>query len=62
MQAKHHDGSYGDVKPLTSKNLEEALANPNVAHVEVFEPTPENLEYRKKFLGAKKRSYKKPKK
>lgn len=43
MQAKHHDGSYGDIKPFSLENLEGALADPNVAHVEVFEPTPENL-------------------
>ena len=62
MQVKNIDGSYEEPRRLTGDDLKRALANPNTAHVEIFEPTPENLEYRRKFLGVKKRNYKKPKK
>jgi len=62
MQVKNIDGSYGEPIRLSDEDLKKALANPNTSHVEIFEPTPENLEYRRKFLGVRKRNYKKPKK
>lgn len=58
MQVAYNDGSYGRPEEYTPEKMAEALKSKNVSHVEVFEPTPENLEYRKKYLGVKKKSYK----
>lgn len=62
MQVKHHDGSFGPIEPYTLDNLEKAMSNPNVEHVEVFNATPEQLEWRKKNLGVRNRSIKQSKK
>lgn len=62
MQAKHHDGSFGPVKPFTEEGLKKEMAKPHVQHVEVFPSTPENIEQRTKLhLGVKNRSFKGPK-
>lgn len=61
MQAKNFDGSYSPIEPYTDEGLKRTMANPNVQHVEVFEGTPENIAYRSKLLGVKKRYKKAPK-
>jgi hypothetical protein len=61
MQARHFDGSYGPIEPLTEEGLKRTLAMPNVQHVEVFEGTEENIKARQRLLGVKKRYQKAPK-
>lgn len=58
MQVAYNDGTFSRPEEHTPEKMAEALKASNVSHVEVFEPTPENLEYRRKFLGARKRNYK----
>ena len=55
MQASYKDGSFGPIEPFTAEGLKERIQDPNVKHVEVFEATEENLKYRQKLLGVKKR-------
>lgn len=55
MQARHHDGSFGPIEPFDSETLVRRLAQPNVAHVEVFEGTEENIKSRQKLYSVKKR-------
>lgn len=61
MQVKHHDGSFGPIEPYTEAKMKKAMSNPDVEHVEVFNATPEQLEWRKKNLGVRNRSIKQPK-
>ena len=61
MQAKYNDGSFGPIEPFSEEGLKERMQNPNVKHVEVFEATEENLKYRNRLLGVKKRFQKTPK-
>ena len=58
MQVAYNDGTFSKPEPFTQEKMDKALKNSNVKHVEVFDPTPENLEYRKKFLGVRKTNYK----
>lgn len=55
MQAKNYDGSYSPIEEFSAAAMSKLLSDPNVEHVEVFEATEENIEYRKKLLGVKKR-------
>lgn len=55
MQARHHDGSFGPIEPFDGETLGRRLAQPNVAHVEVFEGTEENIKSRQKLYSVKKR-------
>jgi len=64
MQAKNHDGSYGDVMPYDQNILDGLMKRPEVKHVEVFEGTPEEIARRQKMrnnLKVKKRYQKNPK-
>ena len=61
MQVKYNDASYGLIIPLDGnideqwKRVREEMEKPNVAHVEVFKGTEENIKTRSNFLGVKKR-------
>lgn len=58
MQVAYNDGSFSRPEEYTPEKMAAALKQNNVSHVEVFEPTPENLEYRKKHLGVRKTNLK----
>lgn len=61
MQAIYKDGTCGPIEPYTGECLQKRIQDPNVKHVEVFEATEENLKFRQKLLGVKKRYQKAPK-
>jgi hypothetical protein len=61
MQTVNNLGEYGPLKAYSEEDLKQELAKPDTAHVEVFEGTPENIAYKTKLLGVKKR-YQKAKK
>jgi hypothetical protein len=62
MQSRHHDGSYGQLKPFSQDEMLKEMQNPNVSHVEVFEGTEEQIKYRQKLFNSKRRYQKSPKK
>jgi len=53
MQTVDRFGFLGPVEPLTSEGLKQAMANPDIDHVDVFEGTAENLEKRRAMVGKK---------
>lgn len=59
MQVAYNDGTFGKIEQFDQEKMETLLKRKDVSHEEVFNSTPENLEYRKKILGVKKKSYKK---
>lgn len=61
MQTVNKAGEYGPLKPFTTEEMQQELLKADTSHVEVFEATPENIAYRTKLLGVKKR-YQKAKK
>jgi len=53
MQTVNRFGVLGPIEPLTSEGLKQAMANPDIDHIDVFEGTPENLEKRRAMVGKK---------
>jgi hypothetical protein len=63
MQAKNHDGTYGEPTPFSQDGMNKLLQKKDVSHVEVFEGTPEELAKRAAFknnLKVKKKYQKVP--
>jgi hypothetical protein len=53
MQSVSHHGIMGKIQDLNPQNLKEAMEDPKVDHVDVFEGTPEEIERRTKMIGKK---------
>lgn len=53
MQTVNKQGFLGDVMPATAQNMEKALQDPNVDHIDVFEGTPDKIKERKAMAGKK---------
>ena len=50
MQARNHDGTYGEPIPYSEIGMSKLIKQKKVSHVEVFEGTPENIAFSKKAI------------
>ncbi len=46
MQERRYDGTLGEARQMSSEELVKAIKDPNVAQVDVFEGTPEQIKQR----------------
>ena len=53
MQTVDISGILGPIEEFTPQRLNEALADENIDHVDIFEGSKENIEKRTKLVGKK---------